>query len=324
MSLSRETLFSPIPLCSITPSMLLDFNLYVKKEKEFHLIVEKGDLYPAKLSENLRRLHHTSDYFYIHNSEKLSYYKHIESYLKKISRDNTLSLEEKSFFIYKNTENTMRDILNSPYNQESLIQIKFLIDATIDMVLNHDTSIQSLINLCSNNYHTYTHSVDVCIFAIGFADYLGYSFEKLNNVAYAAMMHDIGKSKIPNEILDKKGKLNEEEFFIIRNHSLYGYELLKSYGETNEDILMGVRSHHEKKQGNGYPDGLKLHAINDIAKIISVCDIFSALTSERSYKSAFSTYEALQLMKKEMLCDLDQTLFYDFVRFIGKSLARKI
>lgn len=319
MSNSRETLFHSIPMCAINSGMQLDFNLYCKREESFDLIVEKGACYPEKLTDNIKNANDISEYFYIRLTEKASYYNHIESYLKKISCDETIPLNEKSLLVYKSASDVISDLLDKPESKETLAQTKTLVDNTINIILSNDASIKSLMNIGSHDYYTYTHSVDVSVFTIGFANYLGFSFENLSNIGYAAMMHDIGKSKISNEIINKNGKLSEEEFALMKSHPCHSYELLKFHGETNEDILMGVRSHHEKARCNGYPDGLKLSAINDFAKIISICDIFSALTTERSYKSAFSSFKTLQLMKQDMLQDLDEKLFYDFIRFIGKS-----
>ncbi|WP_263832806.1 HD-GYP domain-containing protein [Sulfurospirillum oryzae] len=319
MSVLSEPLFHNIPLCAIKPGMQLDFNLYLERENKFHLIVEKGDIYPEKLTDNIKNTNDLSEYFYIHLTEKPSYDNHIESYLKKISSDDTIPLNEKSLLVYKSTSDAINDLLKNPESKKSLERTKTLVDHTINIILNYDTSIKSMMSIGSHDYYTYTHSVDVSVFVIGFANYLGFSFENLRNIGYAAMMHDIGKNKIPHEIINKNGKLTDEEFSLMKSHPCHSYDVLKFHDEINEDILMGVRSHHEKARGNGYPDGLKLHEINDFAKIISLCDIFSALTTKRSYKNAFSSFKSLQMMKQEMINDFDEKLFYDFIRFIGKS-----
>jgi len=324
MSVSRDALFHTIPLCAVKPGMHLDFNLYLKREDNFHLMVEKGDFYPEKLTENIKNTTDLSEYFYIHLTEKESYYSHIEAYLKEISSDESIPLHEKSLLVYKSASDVMNDLLNKPESKETLALTKTLVDHTINIILNNDASVKSMMSIGSHDYYTYTHSVDVSIFTIGFANYLGFSYENLRNIGYSAMMHDIGKSKIPNEIINKHGKLTEDEFGLMKNHPGHSYQLLKFHDEANEDILMGARSHHEKAKGNGYPDGLKLHEINDFAKIISICDIFSALTTERSYKSAYSSFKTLQLMKQDMLQDLDENLFYDFIRFIGKSCSHTL
>jgi HD-GYP domain-containing protein (c-di-GMP phosphodiesterase class II) len=319
MSASRDQFFHAIPFCAVKQGMQLNFNLYLKRNENFYLMVEKGDFYPIKLTEHIKNTTNLSEHFYIHLSEKESYYSHIEDYLQEISCDESIPLREKALLIYKSASDVINDLLNKPESKKSLEQSKILVDHTINLILNDDASISSMMRIGSHDYYTYTHSVDVSVFAIGFANYLGFSFENLRNIGYAALMHDIGKSKIPYEILNKNGKLTDDEFELMKNHPIHSYKLLKFHNETNENILMGVLSHHEKARGNGYPDGLKLNSINDFAKIISICDIFSALTTERSYKNAYSSFETLQLMKQHMLQDLDQKLFYDFIRFIGKS-----
>jgi HD-GYP domain-containing protein (c-di-GMP phosphodiesterase class II) len=187
------------------------------------------------------------------------------------------------------------------------------------IILNNKASIRSLMEVSSHDYYTYTHSVDVSVYAIGFANYLNFSHEEIKDIGYAALMHDIGKSRIPGTIINKNGKLTLEEFERMKKHPIHSHDLLLFYGETNSDILVATLQHHEKKHGNGYPYGLKAHEMHEFSKIIALADVFSALTTKRSYKEAYSSFKALQLMKQYMMQDFDSALFFDFIRFMGSA-----
>ena len=124
----------------------------------------------------------------------------------------------------------------------------------------------------------------------------------------ASILHDLGKSCVDPNIINKNGKLTKSEFEEIKQHPVYGYDLALNMGITDKRILSGIRSHHEKLDGSGYPDGLKDQQIPLFARIIAVCDVFDALTTKRSYKDAMKSFEAIKLMKEQMSNHLDMKL----------------
>ena len=110
----------------------------------------------------------------------------------------------------------------------------------------------------------------------------------------ASILHDVGKSKIPIDILNKKGPLTQEEFEVIKMHPLYGFEIIKDNASINTKVKNAVLMHHEKENGTGYPFGIKSANINLFAKIISIADVFDALTSERVYKKRQTPFETFR------------------------------
>lgn len=119
-----------------------------------------------------------------------------------------------------------------------------------------------------------------------------------NNLNFAASFHDIGKIKINSEIVNKPGRLTKEEFDEIKKHPIYSYEILKD--ALGEEVALIARYHHEKLDGSGYPDGIKEEQIPLESKILSIADIFDALTTNRSYRRGYSFIEALDIMQKEV------------------------
>jgi HD-GYP domain-containing protein (c-di-GMP phosphodiesterase class II) len=321
--MNRENLFYKVPVDLFYSGGQYDFNLYTKKDSHFDIILQKGDFYPQNLSSFTNKEKNFESSFFVKNEEKLIYFKHSEEYLKQITFDEKIPLDIKAKIAYESVSGIVENLLQQPESKEIVGRIKSLLDTSLQMILSHEASIKSLIKVSSHDYYTYTHSVDVAIYAIGFANYQGYSYEAIRNLGYAALMHDIGKSKVPSAIINKKGKLTDEEFKEMKKHPRYGYDLLLSHGEENRDVLEGVLQHHEKKHGNGYPRNLTHHEINDFAKIIQIADIFSALTAKRSYKDAYSSFKALQLMKQFMVQDVDASLLNDFIRFMGRTSQLK-
>ncbi|MPN40731.1 Cyclic di-GMP phosphodiesterase [bioreactor metagenome] len=128
---------------------------------------------------------------------------------------------------------------------------------------------------------------------------MGYDDNFTDTIEIASLIHDIGKIGIPDEILNKKDKLTEEEFSIIKSHTTLGAEILSDVDLINSQILNGPLEHHEKLDGTGYPYGKKDDQISDIGKILSVADIYDALTTERPYKKAWNKEDAISFLRKD-------------------------
>ena len=319
MRIAENNLHVKIPINSIVPEKKVSFGVYKKDKERFEMIVEAGTVFPKGLSSLLHHSLEEKSSLYIHNENKSDYYLYLESLLGDISSNPNIPLKEKSKFIYDTSSRVVNELFEKPESKETIERTKTLVDNTISIILSDDKSIKSMMAIGSHDYYTYTHSVDVAVFAIGFANYLKFSHKDISNIGYAAMMHDIGKSKIPSEIINKKGKLSIEEFEIMKTHPIHSYEILQYHDEKNSDILLPTRHHHEKARGDGYPDKITIKKTHEFAKIIAISDIFSALTTQRSYKDAFTSFDALSLMKSKMIEDLDKNLFVEFIKFMSKN-----
>ncbi len=152
--------------------------------------------------------------------------------------------------------------------------------------------------------YTFKHSVDVATMSMIVAKKLEMSREEIYDIGIAGLLHDIGKSKIPNEILNKPGRLTDEEFAIMKQHSVFGYRILQENKDIKEPIKLAVLQHHEKINSKGYPMGVGAEQITPYAKILSVVDIYDALVTERPYKEGFSPRDAVEMLMA-MTAELD-------------------
>jgi HD-GYP domain-containing protein (c-di-GMP phosphodiesterase class II) len=125
------------------------------------------------------------------------------------------------------------------------------------------------------------------------SDRLGLGYEQRRNVEFAALLHDVGKISVPNEIINKAGPLDEAEWEIMRQHTIEGERMLKRIGGVLAEVGRIVRASHEDFDGSGYPDGLAGEEIPIEARIVTACDAFSAMTTTRSYRKAMSTDAAV-------------------------------
>lgn len=163
--------------------------------------------------------------------------------------------------------------------------------------INENEAIAVDINaLKTSDEYTFKHSVDVATMSMIVAKKQGMSQQDIYNIGIAGLLHDMGKSKIPLEILNKPDRLTDEEFAVMKQHPLLGYEILKEKNEFAPTISFAVLQHHEKMNGRGYPMGVTADKIVPYAKILSVVDVYDALVTERPYKKAFSQRTAVEMV----------------------------
>lgn len=173
--------------------------------------------------------------------------------------------------------------------------------------------------------YTYTHSLNVASIATMIGKWLNYTHQDLINLTYAGLLHDIGKSQVVPNIINKPGPLTEDEARTVQRHPTYGYKIIRNYHEFNENVLMGVLMHHEQKSGKGYPIGLKEEQIHPFAKIIAVADIYDAMTSRRVYKDAFSPLSVLKHLVSLSFDSTDPLVTSTFVRYaIGYFIGEEV
>lgn len=148
-------------------------------------------------------------------------------------------------------------------------------------------------------YHegTFQHCMLVTGIAVDFAMSLGFSSADVKRLGLAATLHDVGKAKVPVEILDKPGKLDDSERAIIQQHPVFGFDALKQVDGVPAEILDAVRHHHEYLDGTGYPDGLRAAQIQDLVRLLTISDIFAALIESRSYKPPLPGQRAYEIVR---------------------------
>ncbi|MGE5628868.1 MAG: HD-GYP domain-containing protein [Solirubrobacterales bacterium] len=171
----------------------------------------------------------------------------------------------------------------------------------------------------------YRHCVNVAALSAILGSWAGLSKKELNLLTYAAVLHDFGKTKIDKEILDKPGPLTDQEFSVVKKHSIIGYDFIKNVKFLDKAVSYGVLMHHEKADGSGYPLGLTSNKIHKFAKIIAIADIFDAVNSDRNYKKSKKPFEALKLIQRESLIKLDYELCSTFLnRVINYYLGENV
>lgn len=192
---------------------------------------------------------------------------------------------------------------------------KNIADDLMKAITDNDALAVDISALKVSDEYTFKHSVDVATMAMIVAKRHGLEEKDVYEIGISGLLHDVGKSKIPNEVLNKAGKLTDEEFAMMKQHSLFGYGILKEKDDLSNQIKMGVLQHHEKMNSRGYPMGVGADKINLFARIISVVDIYDALVTERPYKKPFSARDAVEMIMS-MTEDLDINVMRSFLESV--------
>ncbi len=192
-----------------------------------------------------------------------------------------------------------------------------LVEEISDSVTRNPGALISLARLKTADDYTYMHSVAVCALMVALAKQLKLKDDQQRLAGMAGLLHDLGKAAIPLAVLNKPGKLTDQEFTVVRSHPVEGYHMLKEGGNVPDAVLDACLHHHEKVDGSGYPDKLQGEGISVIARMTAICDVYDAITSDRPYKRGWDPAESLHRMAEWTKDHFDARIFQAFVKSIG-------
>lgn len=177
--------------------------------------------------------------------------------------------------------------------------------------------IEMLTKIRNADLYTYTHCINTAFYSMLISQWLFLSEEDCKKAIQAGLLHDMGKIRINNEVLNKKDPLTFEEFEEIKNHSWYGYNILRNIEDLDFDVLEAILDHHERIDGSGYPRGKKGGQLNLFTKIVSIADVYDAMISDRIYKKRTSPFEVFKLFLTSGVGAFDPTILDVFINNIA-------
>lgn len=200
--------------------------------------------------------------------------------------------------------------------QLQISPLKKVVLPLIQELLANENILYQTTDIRSHDDYTFAHSINVCVLSTMVGHALGYQQEQLRSLALGALLHDIGKTPIPLRILNKPGPLTPEEMALVKTHARVGFDILRTMPDFTFVPLQIALQHHERFDGNGYPQGLKGEEIYEYARIVAIADVYDALTSDRPYKRAYTPDVAHRIMTRESPGHFDPLflkLFFDHV-----------
>jgi len=315
--------YLPINTCSLRSNTTVGCDLYLlveTKSESRYVLYSRGD---AVFEDNKRGMLWGKNIstLFIQKDDQEKYYEYLENNFKEIITDVRIPPDERTKIVHSAATNLLKDLFNDP-RTGNINRIKTFAHNMVDYILREGRAARSLLKIAIHEYHTYTHSVNVAAVGTLFAKELGFGDEDLKHFCAGILLHDVGKTRISTDILNKKGKLTKEEFARVKKHPEMGVEILKETGNGFTVEYMITLQHHENYDGTGYPHGLKKDEILRCGKIARIIDVYDALTTIRPYAKAMRPFAALVEMKDNMLNCFDKELLVRFIRFFGPNDPR--
>ena len=187
----------------------------------------------------------------------------------------------------------------------------------VDEIVSNQKNLLGLTDIRLHSDYTYGHSVHVSIIAVKIGLEMGYNQLKLSELAVGALFHDIGMTKVPWDILDKASNLTQDELKIVRTHPEAGYNMLRQNQGISTVSAHVAYQHHERFNGAGYPRGMTGEAIHEFARIVAIADVYDSMTTEKIYRRAISSKEALNVIKDKRGVDFDPRIVEIFEKVVA-------
>src|SRR3989304_1240946 len=321
MKINGSVEYIPVTLNAIRVDTIVGCDLYlqncINNEVSYVLYCSGTSVVKSDKIEDLQKYQVKN--LFIRKEDKKIYLKYVESSLKHIINDDRVDIKEKALIVYDVAKNIMEDVFVDPRSGEQVERSKTWVSNTIEFVIRSKGSFSSMMSMISYDYYTYTHSVNVSVLGLLFAKYSGFDGDEMQVFGTGLLLHDVGKTQIDPQIINKKERLNDEEFARIKMHVDLGADILKQTGGVDSTSFFPIMQHHEKYNGKGYPNGLRGDAIHKYGKISGIIDVYDALTTRRSYSDARKPFAALKIMNDEMTGSFDDKYFKDFILFLGSG-----
>ncbi|WP_353892718.1 HD-GYP domain-containing protein [Proteinivorax hydrogeniformans] len=258
------------------------------------------------------------DYVYVHSDEKpaKTQEKKLREDIKKFSDQYNLAFEMTVKLLDTQKKGKILD----------MDLVRSISTIVMEQIYQTNNILGRLFSQDNDHMYLYKHSLNVAILSGIIGKWLGLTKNEVRRLVYSGLLHDIGKLQVPQSILNKPGKLTDEEFFEIQKHCLFGYQTLKSKHNISGDVFTAIAQHHEREDGSGYPKGLMGSQIHIFAKILAVADVYDAMTSNKVYRRKFSPFFVAEQIAQNSYGILDTKIsrvFLDNIAtfYVGNKVA---
>jgi len=255
--------------------------------------------------------------FFISQGDLIKYYHQATEQLRVMISDPAIPLLNKTQKLYDVSKDIMKNFFEYSDSEEVLKSSEDVMGLMDQCLSEGQARFDTITKVLNKDYLIYTHSLNVGLYCLVYGINDKMSATDIRCLSLGGMLHDIGKAQIDSAILNKKGPLTKEEFDIVKIHPRLGQEIMESMQCYATNVVRMANQHHENYKGKGYPNGLVGREISLFARICKVMDVYDGLTTNRPYKKAVAPFEALKIMKNQMMDELDPKILGKFVRYMG-------
>lgn len=297
--MESKEIYVPITLESIEPVVFPDVALYIKTGGNYVLYKNNGRDFSAHDHERLSK--NGVEFVFVSKNDMDVITSHMEASAERMLKGDILTSRAKGKMIYQTSINFVNDIFNNPDKSTDLDRTKRLIENLMLYLSDSPDAINSLETVMSHNYYTFVHSLQVASLTLLIhSEAYALPRDEMLDVGTGAILHDFGKIFVPQDILNKSGKLNEAEIETLKRHPEDGYVFLEKKTVLSPVALSIVRLHHERCDGSGYPLGLGGTEIPRSAQITGIADVYCTLTNDNHGNKTMPPHIAVQLMRNQM------------------------
>ena len=313
----RTDAFLPLAVAHLGVEEALPFDLFMSDGVAFTRVRQAHEPMTSEVlgslaAEGLKEFH-------VATSDKPALARHFERVLELRLNDARLSIDERAALLMDAGRAVMDELFTHPESPNTLATARALVAHTAGFVCSGRPAFRSLIRLGATDAFTYTHSLQVAVYSIALGRQLGLSPNFLQKLGEGALLHDLGKSLVPPEILTKTGPLDAHEWQVMKQHPALGVDLLSTQGPLDELTRWAIIGHHERIDGKGYPYGLQKDEVALPGRIVALADIYDALTTHRPYHPAARSFEALNIIKEQLPGGVDGDLFRELVILLANN-----
>lgn len=302
-------LFFPVSPFLLFPGVQANFRVYLRRNGKYVLYTREEERFLERHKHILNDMGVHS--VYVLSEQKEAYETYLEQNLEAFLANEAIPGEQRAKIFHDLSLDIVEDIfdrcLPADTARAMYDRIHTLVRSSVKF-LSRNSTLGHFSRLISHTYKTYTHSMHVFVYATAIYASLGLDEKAMVRYGLGALLHDIGKARIDKALLDKPGKLSEEEWTHMRLHPVHGAAMCAAM-PLSGDTLNCIILHHERFDGSGYPSGLQGEAIPLPVRVVTVCDVYDALTSDRPYASAVAPFEALSIMREQMSGHFDKDIF---------------
>ncbi len=313
--------FLRIETLHLIPRSLVNFNIFIARNDRLLLYKPANDYITEDQIERMYNM--GAKYLYVEEEEKSDLLDYYENNVDTLMKSTVIETNKKLKILRSVSDHIMERSFKKPEVKEQFSRWRKSITDNFNFIMDNQEIFSRMIVIAEKDSYTYSHSVNVCLLMMGFAIDNGIQDDNMiKEIGLGGLLHDLGKALVPETIIKKPGPLSVSEWELIQKHPEDGSKLFLNHNLASEQTLHIIHQHHESVIGNGYPGHLRGNQIDYWARVAKVVDVYDAITSNRSYKSATQPYLAL----REMIAmdSFDRKILTAFINYLNINRMQRL
>lgn len=313
-----EAYYRPVSIEAIDPDIFPAMPLYLRRDGNH--VLYKGPEQRFSGTDRIRLEKNNVEFLYVRTGDLEALTEQLETGLPAMLGREDIDGKAKGKILYQTAINYLDDLFTDPERAGNRDRCREMAANFVRYVAGERRALAAIAAVVPHNYYTFVHSIQVTVLTLMLHAELGHPGDDPVELAVGSLLHDFGMAFIPRDIINQPHSLKDVEYLKIKQHPQLGYDYLEKLGVYGETPLAVVRLHHERVDGTGYPLLLKGDAIPRAVQLVSLCDVYCALTTDRPYRKATGHSDAVRLMREELRGAFDREMLRNFETQMGTVL----